>query len=355
MSDKHRFITNAVHAGESKVSSSSPIFLGATTDARYLRSGNPTLDAFEEKVRALENGKRAISTACGMAAISQTLLALLRPGDRLVCNNGVYFWATELIYTVLPQFGIEVVAVDMTDHDALATALQTKTTVVYFEPLVNPTCTILDAPTIIAAAKAVGATVVVDNTFLSPVLLNPLQIGADVVIHSATKFLSGHGDALAGIAITHDEDLGEKIRLMRSTMGGILSPLNGFLLLRGIKTLSMRMERHCKNAQIVAENLAAQPNILRVQYPGLPTAQGHEIAKTQWEGFGAMMNFEFVDDASFARFFERVDLIKPWVSLGDAGTLAVGGENFGGVKSVRMAVGLEDIDDIIEDLNQALA
>ena len=355
MEGSHRFITNSIHAGESETSSSTPIYLGATTDARYLRMGNPTLDAFEEKVRVLEGGATAVSTASGMAAVSQTLLALLRPGDRLVCNETVYYWSTELIRVTLPQFGIEVVPVDFTDLDALEVALQTQTTVVYFEPLVNPTCKIADTLGVIERGKAAGATVVIDNTFLSPALLNPLAHGADVVLHSATKFLSGHGDALAGVVVTKDEELGEKIILSRSTFGGILSPLNGYLLLRGTKTLSMRIDRHCVNAQAVAEYLEANRNIVNVQYPGLPSAQGHAIAKSQWRGFGAMLNFEFKESAAYDRFFERIKLIKPWVSLGDAGTLAVGGIHFGGEKNVRMAVGLEDLDDILEDLEHALA
>lgn len=351
----HAFITNTIHAGESKTASSTPIHLGATSDARYLRSGNPTLDAFEEKVRTLEGGAVAISTACGMAAVSQTLLALLRPGDRLVCHKTVYFWSTELIHVVLPQFNIEVEAVDMRDLDAVEQVLQSGATVVYFEPLANPTLDVVDAAAVIRLAKAAGATTVIDNTFLSPALLSPLALGADIVLHSATKYLCGHGDALAGVIVAKDAAMGEKLQKARSTFGGILSPLNGHMLLRGMKTLSIRVERHCQNAQAVAEFLTNHPAVGHVQYPGLPSAQGHKIAKAQWCGFGGMISFEIPDLAAHQRFFEQIDLFKPWVSLGDAGSLAVGGEHFGGETWVRMSVGLEDIVDILADLEQALA
>lgn len=205
MSQAHSFTTNSIHAGEDETTSATPIYLGATSSARYLRSGNPTLDAFEEKVRALEDGAMAISTACGMAAVSQTLLTLLKPGKRLLVHQTVYYWSTELVHTFLPSLGVIVDTVDMRDPGALAAALANKPDVVYFEPLSNPTCEVLDAAAIIKAAKAAGATVVLDNTFLSPALFNPLPLGADVVLHSATKFLCGHGDALAGVVVTRDK------------------------------------------------------------------------------------------------------------------------------------------------------
>ncbi|MEM7112883.1 MAG: PLP-dependent aspartate aminotransferase family protein [Chloroflexota bacterium] len=358
MSKNYRFTTNSIHAGESKTTSATPIHLGATTDAEYLRSGNPTLRAFEEKVCTLEGGETAVSTASGMAAISQTLLALLRPGDRLICHQTIYFWATELTHVVLPEFGIDVQIVDMRDTGQLKATLapnKATNTVVYFEPLANPKAEILDAVTLIQLAKAAGATVVIDNTFLSPCLLNPLALGADIVLHSATKYLCGHGDALAGVMVTKEAWMGEKLRHARSTFGGILSPVNSYLLLRGIKTLALRVERHCQNAQAVAEYLDAHPAISDVQYPGLPSVQGHDIATEQWRGYGAMLNFEIPNPAAHQRFFERIDLIKPWVSLGDAGSLAVGGEHFGGPTRVRMSVGLEDIVDILADIGQALA
>ena len=353
--DNHGFDTQSIHGGEAKTTSATPIYLGATSDARYLRSGNPTLDAFAEKVRLLEGGVMAISTACGMAAVSQTLLTLLKPGKRLVVHKTIYYWSTELVHHFLPSIGVNVDIIDMRDATAVAEALSSPVDVVYFEPLANPTAEVLDAAAIIKQAQAAGATVVIDNTFLSPYLLNPLKMGADVVLHSATKYLCGHGDALAGIVITADQTLGEAIHKTRSTLGGILSPFNAFFLLRGIKTLSMRVDRHCQNAQAVAEFLADHPQVKSVQYPGLESAQGHHIAKTQWRGFGGMINFIIKDSAAHDRFFERLEIFKPWVSLGDAGSLAVGGENFGGVKHVRMSVGLEDIDDLIADLQQALA
>ncbi len=355
MKDSLRFITNTIHAGESETASATPIFLGATTDGRYLRNGNPTLDAFEEKVRVLEGGAAAISTASGMAAVTQTLFTVLRPGDRLVISETVYHYTTDLVERILPEFGVVVETVDMQDLSAVAAALQQPAKAVYFEPLTNPNCIVIDTVAITEMAHAAGALVIVDNTFLSPALLRPISLGVDVVVHSATKFLCGHGDALAGVIVTKTAELGEQIHETRNTFGGILSPLNGYLLLRGIKTLSMRMARHQTNAQAVAQLLADQAAIKSVQYPGLDSAQGHEIAAQQWDGFGAMLNVEFVDQAAFDRFFERIDLIKPWVSLGDPATLVVGGPYFGGTLNARMAVGLEDIDDLTAELMYAVS
>ncbi|MBT5873453.1 MAG: PLP-dependent transferase [Candidatus Latescibacteria bacterium] len=345
------FTTNQIHAGEDESSSATPIYQSATSFGGYLRGGNPTLEAFENKMLALEGGKAAVSTACGMAAVSQTLLALLKPGDRVLCHQTVYYWTTELMTSVLPKFGVQVEMIDMTDLTVLQEALSTETSVVYFEPLANPKLDVIDTEKAIALAKKAGAVVVVDNTYLSPYLLRPLTLGADIVVHSATKFLCGHGDALAGIVIAAESEYGEMVSRSRNIFGGILSPMNAFLLLRGIKTLSMRMDRHCSNAQSVAEFLDAHPHVNRVFYPGLTSSPGHKIAKAQWQGFGGMVSFEVDGQERLTNFLEGIELCKPWVSLGDVGTLAIGQ---GGPNRVRMSVGLEDVDDITRDIGQAL-
>ncbi len=350
MKEPQSFVTNAIHAGEPETSSATPIYLSATADARYARGGNPTLDAFEEKVRTLDGGAMAISTACGMAAISQTLFTLLKPGDRLVAHQTVYHWTTHLIKEILPGFGIEVDLIDMTDLEQLEGALKKPATVVYFEPLANPRLDVIDSLAAIRMGHDAGARVVMDNTFLTPYLFKPLEQGADVVLHSATKYLSGHGDALGGIVVTADEAVGRNIVTVRNSLGGILSPVNGFFLLRGIKTLTMRMDRHCANAQGVAEYLEAHPRVLRVIYPGLPNSQGHAIAAAQWGGFGGMVSFQVEGQELRDQFLERVKLCKPWVSLGDAGSLV----SERGDDEVRMSVGLEDVEDILGDLEQAL-
>lgn len=352
MLEEHGFITNTIHAGESEEASSTPIYQAATVGGGYLRGGNPTFDAFEEKMRTLEGGVRSISTACGMAAVTQTIMSLIRTGGRIVCHHTVYYWTRHFMTEELPGLGVDVHMIDLRDMRQVEAALAEKTDVVYFEPLANPTLDIIDTPTIISMAHEAGARVVVDNTYLSPYLFHPMEHGADVVLHSATKYLCGHGDALAGIVTTADEELGSKIIQTRNTYGGILSPMNAFLLLRGIKTLPMRMDRHCSNAQAVAEFLESHSAVARTYYPGLPSSPGYEIARAQWKGYGGMVSFETANEGVMNRFFERINLCKPWVSLGDVGSLVV---HQGGGNRVRMSVGLEDTQDIIQDLDQALA
>lgn len=349
--DRHGFATSAIHAGEADNASSTPIHHGATVNGVYYRSGNPTCAAFEEKACTLDGGTRSVSTACGMAAISQTLLALLSAGSRLVTHRTVYAWTTELFHRDLPRLGIEVVALDMREPERLAAALETGTDVVYFEPLTNPSCEIIDAVSVIEAGRAAGATVVVDATWLSPCLFRPLEHGADIVLHSATKFLCGHGDALAGVVTTRDEEFADELVRMRNVLGGILSPTNAYYLLRGMKTLPIRMQRHCENAQKAAEYLEAHPGVLSVRYPGLPKTRGHDIARRQWSAYGGMLSFELDDARTLRRFMDRVELCRPWVSLGDAGSLVTPIHE---TTWVRMSVGLEDVEDILRDLDQAL-
>ena len=349
--DTRGFHTDAVHAGEAEHSSSTPISLGATSDAVYYRTGNPTLAAFEAKAATLDNGTHAVSAACGMAAVSQTLLTLLSAGSRLVCHHTVYHWSRELLHRELPRFGVEVVPVDMRESAELATALETPADVVYFEPLSNPTLDIVDAPAAIAAAHAAGAKAVVDATWLSPYLFRPLEHGADVVIHSATKFLCGHGDALAGVAVTRDGGLAEELVRVRNTFGGILGAMNAYLLMRGMKTLPIRMRQHCANAQAIAEFLERHPGVTQVWYPGLSGTRGHDIAREQWAGFGGMLGFALESREARDAFLDRVELCKPWVSLGDAASLVHDARS---ENRIRMSVGLEDCADIERDLEQAI-
>lgn len=349
--DTRGFQTDAIHAGEAEHASSTPISLGATSDAVYYRTGNPTLAAFEAKAAALDNGTHGVSAACGMAAVSQTLLTLLSAGSRLVCHHTVYHWSRELLHRELPRFGVEVVPVDMRESAELAAALETRTDVVYFEPLSNPTLDIVDAPAVIAAAHAAGARAVVDATWLSPYLFRPLEHGADAVIHSATKFLCGHGDALAGVVVTRDPALAEDLVRVRNTLGGILGPMNAYLLMRGMKTLPIRMRQHCANAQAIAEYLERHPKVTQVWYPGLAGTRGHGIARAQWSGFGGMLGFALESRAARDAFLDRVELCKPWVSLGDAASLVHDARS---ENRIRMSVGLEDCADIERDLEQAI-
>ena len=351
------FASRAIHAGEADFASATPIYQAATVGGRYLRDNvNPTIRALEEKIEELEGGARTVATASGMAAVSQTWLALLQAGDRLVVHHAVYVGVQALLDRFLPKFGIEVVQIDMTDLGQLAKALKNPAKVVHFEPVANASLEIIDAPAAIETAHQAGALAVIDNTFLSPYLFRPIEHGADVVIHSATKYLSGHGDALAGVVTTRTEELGKTIHDARSYFGGVLSPLNAFLVMRGIKTLPIRMEQHCANAQRVAEFLDGHPKIARVFYQGLPSSPGHEVAKSYLTRFGGMISFETTpdwkwDDAAAA---ENLRFCKPWVSLGDVSTLVLDTTQLCPGRA-RVSVGLEDVEDIIADLDQAIA
>ena len=348
----HEFSTDAIHAGEFENMSAIPNYQAATVDGQYLRSGNPTIDAFETRVKTLAQGSWGTATASGTSAISQVLTNLLESGSRIVCHHTIYMWTKEILNTYLAKFGVEVVYVDMTDLNQLKKAVKKKTDVIYFEPFANPTLDVIDVKSAIDIGKASGSIVVVDNTFLTPYLLRPLDMGADIVLHSATKYLCGHGDTLGGIIISKTEKTGHQMDHIRNAYGGILSPQNAFLLLRGIETLPIRMELHCSNAQSVAEFLESHSKIKQVTYPGLPSSQGHEIAKTMVNGFGGMINFETIDHERHQQFLKKVTLCKPWVSLGDTQSLVIGQ---GGHNRIRMSVGLEAISDIIYDLDQALA
>ena len=359
MKHRYQFSTQAIHTGGSEHISATPIYQAATVDGVYLRSGNPTIDVLETRITALEGGKSAIATSSGTSAISQTLVSLLSAGDRIVCHQTIYTWTREILNAYLTKFGVEVVYIDMRDLGQLQQALQSPTRLVYFEPVCNPTVDIIDAESVIRMTQTVGATAVVDNTFLTPYHLCPLELGADIVIHSATKYLCGHGDTLAGIIVCRTQELGQQMAHVRNACGGVLSPQNAFLILRGLKTLPIRMALHSANAQIVAEYLDEHPLVTQVNYPGLPSAAGYEIARRMIKnGFGGMINFEVSSEQVQNRFLDRVQLCKPWVSLGDAQSLVVA-ENLGGLLSgghdrIRMSVGLEAVEDIIADLDQAL-
>jgi|APSaa5957512622_1039677.scaffolds.fasta_scaffold01598_4 methionine-gamma-lyase len=353
------FDTRAIHAGRDPVHASMPIYMASTASGYYTRGGNPTIEALEASVADLEGGEGAVATACGMAAVTQTLLTLVKSGDRIVCHRSVYDWADTFLLEEAPKLGIETVQIDMRDTRALETALQKPTRVLYFEPLSNPGLDVLDVEHVAALGRQAGATVVADNTFLSPALLRPLELGVDVVIHSATKFLCGHSDALGGVVIAPDGDFITRLRRTRNIYGGVLSPLNAFLILRGIGTLPVRMAQLCANAQKVAEFLAQHSAVTETRYAGLHDDPGHQTAKEWTTGFGALVGFVLAGGQAASDVFKNsVELCRPWVSLGDIGTLLYcrWPEPRKGIPEgyVRMSVGLEDADDIIADLDQAL-
>ncbi len=349
----HSSWTDAVHAGERSENSSYPIYQG-TTNPGYTRDGNPTINSVEEKISTLEGAEIGVAAACGMAAISQTLLTHLRQGSRMVYHRCIYDGALGLIDTVLVPNGVDCKSIDMTDLSNLKAALEKKTDVVYFEIHSNPTVDVVDVAEAVKLAHNKGAIVIIDNTFLTPYLIQPLALGADIVIHSATKYMMGHGNGLVGISCGSKE-LIAPIKRIRKYVGGIMAPFNAFLLHQGLKTLPMRMERHCSNALKVAEFLDDHPKINRVHYPGLPNDPGHAVAKKQMKGFGGMMGIEL----NSSRTLKEFEIVLQRTSLGDVHSLLVTGfiererrgisDNF-----YRMSIGIEDPDDIIADLKKAL-
>ena len=360
------FTTDAIHGGYHGTSSSVPIYQGNTnyregyegtnSYGRGLdRAGGPTSGALEEQVRILEGAEWAQATSCGMAAVSQTLFGLLKSGDRVVCHETVYAGTHMLFRDVLPvRWGVEVEVVDMCDLDALKKALEKPTRMVYFEPYAH-SMEFIDLAGATETAHEAGALVVVDNTFLSPYLLRPLHFGADVVLHAMTKYMAGHGDALAGIVSGSDEEIRKQIHFMRILVGGVLAPMNAFLVHRGLKTLAFRMERHCASALKVAEYLEQHEKVARVRYLGLQSHPQHDTAAGYLRGYGGMMRFHARPGVSLDSFIGGLRMCKPWYSLGDVETLILpSGEDADQGFGARVSVGLEDPDDIIGDLDQAL-
>lgn len=335
----------------------------------YSRLGNPNTTELEEKIAVLEGAEAAVATGSGMAAISTALLTLLKKGDHIVASDTLYGCTFGFITEMLPQYGIEVTLVDGADLDQVQKAMKSNTKVVYLETPANPTLKIIDIAAIAEIAHKYKAKVVVDNTFMTPYLQRPIQLGADIVVHSATKYLGGHGDIIAGI-IAGEKDLLFAMKIPHlKDLGGILSPFDAWLLVRGIKTLGIRMERHCENAQKVAEYLEEHPLINRVYYPGLPSHPQHELAKRQMKDFGGMISFELKGGVEEGRtLMDNVKLIGLAVSLGCVDSLIQHPASMthspvprkerlaAGITDglVRLSVGIEDAKDIIADLEQAL-
>lgn len=390
---KLAFSTRAVHSGyqssENQGSLNPPIYMTSTfcfdtveqgaarfsgeeSGHFYSRISNPTQAVLETRLADLEDGEAALATASGMGAISATFWTIVSPGDHVLVDKTVYGCTFSFMEHGLKKFGIEVTYVDFTKHDEINAALQSNTRVVYFESPVNPSMRILDIHQISILVKDYSndIQIVVDNTYCTPALQRPLTMGADIVVHSATKYLGGHGDLIAG-AVVGRTNMIENIRLhgLKDMTGAVISPINVFLVLRGIKTLQLRMERHCQNAQIVAEMLEAHSAVESTYYPGLPSDSGHQLAKRQMDGFGGMIAFEL--KAGFrgaVKTLNALQLIKRAVSLGDTETLiqhpasmthstySPEQQEMHGITQglIRISVGLECVDDILADLNQAL-
>jgi len=347
------------------------VFSFASSDYVYTRGNNPTLRLFENKMAVLEGGEGAVAFASGMAAISSVLLSLLKPGDEVIAHRTIYGSSYSVITKTLPRYGVKYKFVDLRDLADLQEQISLNTKVIYFETPANPNLDIIDIAEVSSLAHARGIKVVVDNTFATPYLQKPLELDADVVVHSATKYLSGHGDAVGGVAVAKDLDYIMELKFdYMCELGGVMSPFNAWLLLRGLKTLGLRMRQHQANAMQVAEYLSKHPKVEQVFYPGLATFKGHEIAKKQMRGFGGMLSFEIKGDLEASkRVVDGLELCKLAVSLGDAETLVEHPAamthrgypkeklaDFGFSESIiRLSVGLEDVEDIIADLEQSLA
>jgi len=354
------FMSDAIHLGEEAGFSVTPIYQAKNVRGGYQRPpNNSTVGAFETKIKSLEGGEFAVSAPCGMSIITQTLLTFLSKGDRLVVHRCVYDNVMKLLREHLPRFGVEVEFVDMNDVANLRAALKAKKTkLVYFEPYVNPTCEVLDAPALIRVAKEAGALCIVDNTWLTPYLFQPLRHGADLVLHSATKYLGGHGSAMGGV-VCGSKELVSRIQQTIGVMGGIIRPFDAFLLTQGVKTLRLRVKEHTASALETAKFLESHPKVARVRYGGLPSWDGHKTGATYLRGCGGMMGVEWKDAATHNSFSTRLKLCKPWVSLGDVVTLvsrrAPEPDRAIPERYTRISIGLEDTADIIADFKQALA
>lgn len=373
------FSTDCIHAGQEPEQVTGavtfPIFqtstyvqpeLGRHKGYEYARTQNPTREKLEAALAALERGKRAHCFASGMSAID-TVFRLLQSGDHVVAGENMYGGSYRLFSRVLERFGLQFTYVDTSDVSAVRGAIRDTTRIVYLETPTNPMMTITDIAACAEAAHAAGALVVVDNTFCSPYLQRPIELGADIVVHSTTKFLNGHSDSVGGAVVSNSDELAERIGFLQNSVGAILSPFDSFLVLRGIKTLAVRMRRHEENGVAMANYLSNQTKVKKVYYPGLPDHPQHALARKQMSGFGAVISFELGSYDNAKRFLDRVRLCSLGESLGGVETLISHPETMThasvpvesrkrlGITPglVRISVGIEDIEDLIADLENA--
>ena len=344
-------------------------FSGDSEGYIYTRLGNPTTRQLELKMASLEGMEDAAATATGMAAVSGALLANLQAGDHLIASKAVYGCSFALMNHMLTKFGIDVSFVDMTNPELIKNEIRENTKLMFLETPINPNLVVLDLTNILAIAKQHNILSVIDNTFLTPVLQQPAQLGADIVIHSATKYLNGHGDVVAGI-ICSNKNMIEHIKLTAlKDIGATMSPHDAWLILRGLKTLPIRVERHCHNAQLIAEYLETHPAVDSVFYPGLKSHSGYRYIGKQMKAAGGVIAFELKTNlAGGAEFINRMKLFSIAVSLGDAESLIQHPASMthspytdeerreAGISNslIRISAGLENVEDLISDLKQSL-
>jgi cystathionine gamma-synthase len=372
-----RFETRAIHAGQEPEeiygAVNVPIYqtstyaqprVGEPKRYDYARGGNPTREALQTAIASLEGGAHGLCFASGMGA-ETTLLLTLAPGDHVVLGDDVYGGTYRLLARVLSGWGIRFGTVDLTDADAVREAIRDETRLVWVETPTNPLLKVVDVAAVAGVAHEAGARVVVDNTFATPYLQRPLELGADVVVHSVTKYLAGHSDLVLGAVVTNDRELRDRLAFLQNAVGAVPGPMDSYLALRGLKTLAVRMRAHCRGADAVARFLAAHPKVTRVRYPGLEDDPGHEVAARQMDDFGGMVSFE-VGSADEARsLVERTRLFFLAESLGGVESLIElpGPMTHASVADsplevpdtlIRLSVGIEHPDDLVEDLRQAL-
>ena len=354
------FSTRAIEVGNYTDRSAIPIYASVTSGTTYQRNGDPTRDAVCANIASLEGAQYTLVTASGVASITLSLLAMLKYGDRIICHKDLYLWTYFFVREDLPRLmNVEVVMIDMTDAENLERELQkAPTALVLTETITNPLLEVIDLKVCSELAHKYGAKHINDNTFASPYLCQPLSLGCDIVCESATKYINGHGDTLGGAISTNEHEIYYKLQRMMGELGPCLSPFGSFLIMRGIQTLPMRMEKHCDNAEKLAEFLRNQDIVKNLIYPGLEKHPQHELAKRQLKRFGGMICFQLdMDhDTLYEQFLPNLKLFKHWVSLGEAHSL-ISPKDADPEKGIpqdliRVSVGLEDINDLIDDLEK---
>ncbi len=341
--------------------------LGENTGWEYSRTGNPTRAAVEALIAELEGGTHGFAFASGMAAIAAAL-NLFKSGDRVVISSNVYGGTFRILDKIFKNFKLEYTIVDTTNLDNLESALSPDVKAILIESPANPLLTVTDLAGASALSKKHGILTIVDNTFMTPYLQRPLELGADIVVHSATKYLGGHSDLIAGLVVVKDERLAERLAFIQNATGGVLAPFDSFLLIRGIKTLAVRLDRHVQNAETIAARLKENRAVKKVYYPGLPDAQGYEINKRQAKNGGAVISFELKENYDIKKFFKSLHLIALAESLGGIESLACHPATMThasipyeirqkvGITDglIRLSVGIEHVDDLLSDLEQAI-
>ena len=375
-----RFSTLAIHAGQEPDPTTgalmTPVYLTSTYAQQelgknkgyvYSRVSNPTRTALEKNIAALEGGKHGLGFASGMAAVTATM-HLLKKGDHVVMSHNVYGGTYRVSQFVLTDFGLLFDYVNTTDLKLVRGAIKRSTRMLFIESPTNPTMEVSDLRGIVRIARERELLTVVDNTFATPYFQKPLKFGVDIIVHSATKYLNGHSDMLGGVIVVNDDRLNDRLRFIQKSVGGVMSPFDAWLCLRGTKTLALRMRKHIENAKEVADFLDKHPKVKKVHYPGLPSHPQHQLAKRQMEGFGGMISFDVGDLKTAKKLLKNVRICALAESLGGVESLishpatmthasipAAQRKRIGITDGlVRISVGIEDVEDIIEDLRRAL-